>query len=162
MDMANYTTSLISLRKPLSILPILASKLSHAVDDCFSGHGEDFKGIAQTVGLEGPARMAHATEELMVRLMMISQELGPYPHQAIVFPPPRPSNASRNKAKCGQCGYEVTLLKKWATYGAPICPKDNIRMQEAVIETVENTTEHDTESVTGSKPKADEIRRAIS
>jgi hypothetical protein len=35
-------------------------------------------------------------------------------------------------------------------------------MQEALIETIENTTEHDTESVTGSKPKADEIRRAIS
>jgi hypothetical protein len=35
-------------------------------------------------------------------------------------------------------------------------------MQEAVIETIENTTEHDTESVLGSKPKADEIRRAIS
>jgi hypothetical protein len=98
----------------------------------------------------------------MVRLMMISQELGPYPHQAIVFPPPRPSNAIRNKAKCGQCGYEVTLLKKWVTYGAPICPKDNIRMQETVLETIENTTDHDTESVTGTKPKADEIRRAIS
>ena len=162
MDMANLTTSLISLGKPLSILPLLASKLSHAVDDCFSGHGEDFKGIAQTVGLEGPARMAHATEELTVKLMMISQELGPYPHQAIVFPPPRPSNASRNKAKCGQCGYEVTLLKRWATYGAPICPKDNIRMQEDMPETIENTAEHDSESVKEKKSKGDDIRRAIS
>ena len=99
------------LDDPVQLLDTLVHELCHAVDDCFSGHGEDFKGIAQTVGLEGPARMAHATEELMVRLMMISQELGPYPHQAIVFPPPRPSNASRNKAKCGQCGYEVTLLK---------------------------------------------------
>jgi hypothetical protein len=106
--------------------------------------------------------MARATEALVVKLMMISQELGPYPHQAIVFPPPRPSNASRSKAKCAQCGYEVTLLKKWASYGAPICPKDNIRMQEAVPETIENTTEHDSESIQGEKPKADEIRRAIS
>ena len=56
----------------------------------------------------------------------------------------------------------MTLLKKWATYGAPICPKDNIRMQETVAETIENTTEHDTESVSGKKSKADEIRRAIS
>jgi hypothetical protein len=107
--------------------------------------------------------MAHATEELTVRLMMISQELGPYPHQAIVFPPPRPSNASRSKAKCGQCGYEVTLLKKWASYGAPICPKDNIRMLEAVPETIENTSDYDSESVgKGSKKAPDEIRRAIS
>jgi hypothetical protein len=35
-------------------------------------------------------------------------------------------------------------------------------MQEAAIETIENTTEHDTESIAGSKPKKDEIRRAIS
>jgi hypothetical protein len=35
-------------------------------------------------------------------------------------------------------------------------------MQEALIETIENTTEHDTESVTGSKRMVDEIRRAIS
>jgi hypothetical protein len=107
--------------------------------------------------------MAHATEELMVKLSMISHELGPYPHQAIVFPPPRPSNASRSKAKCAQCGYEVTLLKRWASYGAPICPKDNLRMQEFASETIENTTEHDTESVErGSKTSSDDIRRAIS
>jgi len=56
----------------------------------------------------------------------------------------------------------VTLLKRWASYGAPICPKDNIRMQEAVPETIENTADHDSESIKGDKPKADEIRRAIS
>ena len=107
--------------------------------------------------------MAHASEELTVKLMMISQEIGPYPHHAIVFPPPRPSNASSNKAKCGQCGYEVTLLKRWATYGAPICPKDNIRMQEAVVETIENTSEYDTDSVSNPpKTERDEVRRAIS
>jgi SprT-like family len=148
---------------PVQLLDTLVHELCHAVDDCFSGHGEDFKGIAQTVGLEGPARMAHATEELMVKLMMISQELGPYPHQAIVFPPPRPSNASRSKAKCGQCGYEVTLLKKWASYGAPICPKDNIRMQEDAPETIENTSDYDSDSVVkGGKAAPDQIRRAIS
>ena len=107
--------------------------------------------------------MAHATEALMVRLMMISQELGPYPHQAINFPPPRPSNSSSSKAKCGQCGYEVTLLKKWASYGAPICPKDNVRMLEAAPETIENTSDHDSDSVAkGGKSAPDQIRRAIS
>lgn len=142
--------------EPVALLDTLVHELCHAVDDCYSGHGEDFKGIAQTVGLEGPARMAHATEELTIKLMMISQELGPYPHQAIVFPPPRPSNSSRNKATCPQCGYEVTLLKKWASYGAPICPKDSLRMVEAIPETIENTSRVDLDE------KVDEIRRAIS
>jgi hypothetical protein len=59
----------------VQLLDTLVHELCHAVDDCFSGHGEDFKGIAQTVGLEGPARMAHATEELTVKLMMIKLEL---------------------------------------------------------------------------------------
>ncbi|WP_197711863.1 SprT-like domain-containing protein [Polynucleobacter necessarius] len=54
----------------MQLLDTLVHELCHAVDDCFSGHGEDFKGIAQTVGLEGPARMAHATEGLTVKLMM--------------------------------------------------------------------------------------------
>jgi len=66
------------------------------------------------------------------------------------------SNSSRNKATCPQCGYEVTLLKKWASYGAPICPKDSLRMVEAIPETIENTTR--TELVA----EVDEIRRAIS
>jgi hypothetical protein len=150
------------LDEPVQLLDTLVHELCHAVDDCFSGHGEDFKGIAQALGLEGPARMAHASEALVVRLMMIGQELGPYPHQAIAFPPPQPSNASRNKAKCGQCGYEVTLLKRWASYGAPICPKDNIRMQEAVPETIENTPNADSDSIAEGKPGRDTIRRAIS
>ena len=155
---------------PVQLLDTLVHELCHAVDDCFSGHGEDFKSIAQSVGLEGPARMAHATEELMVRLMTIGKKLGPYPHQAIVFPPPKPSNAIRNKAKCGKCGYEVTLLKRWASFGAPICPKDNIRMKEQASETIESTTDYDSSSVgeAGGKGLKDEkagkdnIRRAIS
>jgi hypothetical protein len=61
------------------------------------------------------------------------------------------------------CGYEFTLLKNWASYGAPICPKDNIRMQEDIPETIENTSDHDSDSVgKGSKAAPDEIRRAIS
>jgi hypothetical protein len=55
------------------------------------------------------------------------------------------------------------LLKKWASYGAPICPKDHIRMQEDIPETIENTSDYDSESVgKGAKKAPDEIRRAIS
>lgn len=148
------------LDDPVALLDTLLHELCHAVDDCHSGHGEDFKGICQSVGLEGPARMAHASEELQVRLMTISQKLGPYPHQAIVFPPPRASNLSRNKAKCSQCGYEVTLLKRWASYGAPICPKDNIRMEELALSIPAAETD---EEMKEKERKADrEIRRAIS
>ena len=146
------------LDEPIQLLDTLVHELCHAVDDCFSGHGEDFKEIAHCVGLEGPARSAHATEELKVRLMMIAERLGQYPHKAIVFPPPRANNTQRAKAKCGQCGYEVSLLKKWATMGAPICPKDNIRMEEVVTDLLQETAEEEKER----KDKEKEIKRAVS
>ncbi|WP_174222252.1 SprT-like domain-containing protein [Polynucleobacter necessarius] len=77
---ANEIFISLTLDEPIQLLDTLVHELCHAVDDCFSGHGEDFKGIAQTVGLEGPARMAHATEELTVKLMMISQEFWAHIH----------------------------------------------------------------------------------
>jgi hypothetical protein len=67
-------------------------------------------------------------------------------------------NASRNKAKCPQCGYEVTLLKKWADYGAPICPKDTIRMEQVGNDVLTNESDEDQENI----QKLKEIRRAVS
>ena len=72
-----------------------------------------------------------------MRLVTISEKLGSYPHKALNLPPPRPSNATRAKAKCPQCGYEVSLLKRWSDYGPPICPKDKIRMEEYAKDIVE-------------------------
>jgi SprT-like family len=126
---------------PVEVLDTLVHEICHAIDDCQSGHGADFQGIAQVVGLEGPARMAMAGPALKIRLMTISQKLGEYPHRALEFPPPRPSNATRSKAKCPECGYEVSLLKKWADYGPPICPKDKVRMAEYTNEIAEPNTE---------------------
>jgi hypothetical protein len=145
------------LEDPVEVLDTLVHELCHAVDDCHSGHGEDFKDIAHCVGLEGPARSAHATEELTVRLMMIAERLGQYPHKAIIFPPPRANNSQMAKAKCGQCGYEVNLLKKWASMGAPICPKDNIRMEEVVSDLIAETPEEEF----ARKEKEKEIKRAV-
>ena len=35
----------------------------------------------------------------------------------------------RPKAKCKHCGYQVPMLKKFLTYGPPICPKDKVEME---------------------------------
>lgn len=121
------------LEDPIEVLDTLVHELCHAVDDCFSGHGADFKDIATCVGLEGPARTAHASEELTVHLMTISSALGAYPHKSIVLPAPQKGATTHNKAKCAECGYEVKMLKKWASYGAPICPKDNSRMVDVAL-----------------------------
>jgi hypothetical protein len=141
-DMVNEIFISPKIDDPVEVLDTLVHEICHAIDDCQSGHGADFQGIAQVVGLEGPARMAMAGPALKIRLMTISQKLGEYPHRALNFPPPRPSNASRTKAKCPECGYEVSLLKRWADYGAPICPKDKIRMEEYAKETIEPSIEN--------------------
>jgi hypothetical protein len=51
----------------------------------------------------------------------------------------------------------VTLLKRWASYGAPICPKDNMRMEESALSVPAADTEEDS-----GKDNRTEIRRAIS
>lgn len=157
-DMVNEIFISPKIEDPVDVLDTLVHEICHAIDDCQSGHGADFQGIANVVGLEGPARMAHAGELLRIRLSTLSEKLGPYPHRAINFPPPRPSNATRNKAKCPECGYEVTLLKRWADFGAPICPKDHIRMEESANDVLINTSDENHEDI----KKLKDIRRAIS
>ncbi len=97
---------------------------------------------------------------MQLRLVTTGQKLCPYRHQGVVFPPPRASNLSRNKAKCPQCGYDVKLLKRWASYGAPICPKDNLRMEELALSIPAADT--DEEAKEKERQAEREIRRAIS
>ena len=146
------------IEDPLEVLDTLVHEICHAIDDCQSGHGADFQGIAHVVGLEGPARMAMAGPSLKIRLVTLSDKLGPYPHRALNFPPPRPSNSSRSKAKCPECGYEVTLLKRWVDYGPPICPKDKVRMESFSNEILE---ERPTIETVDEKQK-EFIHRAVS
>ena len=52
------------LQTPLDFLDTLVHELVHAIDDCQSGHGDNFKKIALDVGLKGPMRSAGAGEWL--------------------------------------------------------------------------------------------------
>ena len=84
-DMVNEIFVSPKIEDPVDVLDTLVHELCHAIDDCHSGHGQDFKEIAQCVGLEGPARSAHASEELKVRLMMVAERLGQYPTKRLFF-----------------------------------------------------------------------------
>ena len=113
------------LPTPIEVLDTLVHELVHAVDDCQSGHGENFKRIAKDIGLKGPMRSAGADESLMKDLIKISNQLGNFPHGRLSIPRAA-SNAviKRPGAKCSKCGYEVVMLKKFLSLGPPICPKD--------------------------------------
>jgi len=119
------------LQTPFDFLDTLVHELVHAVDDCQSGHGENFKKIALDVGLKGPMRSAGAGDWLKQDLMRIAEILGSFPHGRLSLPvrtmqktPKRPG------AKCEKCGYEVIVLKRYLHLGPPICPKDEEGMEQ--------------------------------
>ena len=121
----------------LDVLDTLVHELVHAVDDCESGHGENFKRIALDVGLKGPMRSAGAGEWLKQDLIKIAEKLGTFPHGRLSLPIRSMQKApKRPGAKCIKCGYEVVMLKRYLQHGPPLCPKD--------IEGMEPTGEWDT------------------
>ena len=119
------------LPTPLEVLDTLVHELVHAVDDCQSGHGENFKKIALDVGLKGPMRSAGAGEWLKQDLIRITEKLGAFPHGRLNLPIRQAQKAAKRPgAKCQKCGYEVVMLKKHLPLGPPICPMDMEGMEE--------------------------------
>jgi hypothetical protein len=113
------------LQTPFDFLDTLVHELVHAVDDCQSGHGENFKKIALDVGLKGPMRSAGAGDWLKQDLICIAEKLGSFPHGRLSLPVRIMQKApKRPGAKCGKCGYEVVMLKRYLHLGPPLCPKD--------------------------------------
>ena len=114
------------LPTPIEVLDTLVHELVHAVDDCQSGHGENFKRIAKDIGLKGPMRSAGADEFLMQDLIKISNQLGNFPHGRLSIPRAA-SNAGvkRPGAICLKCGYEIVMFKKYLDIGPPICPQNH-------------------------------------
>jgi SprT-like family len=110
----------------IEVLDTLVHELVHAVDDCQSGHGENFKRIAKDIGLKGPMRSAGAGELLMKDLVKISSLLGNFPHGRLNIPRAA-SNAGikRPGAICSKCGYEIVMLKRCLDVGPPLCPKNH-------------------------------------
>jgi len=119
-----------TLTTPFEVIDTLVHELVHAVDDCKNKHGPVFKKIALKVGLVGPMRGATAGPVLKPILLDLVQRLGPYPHGHIKVAMRKPVNRNRPRAKCKECGYQVPMLKKFLTFGPPICPVDKVEMEQ--------------------------------
>ena len=118
------------LKTPLDFLDTLVHELVHAVDDCQSGHGDNFKKIALDVGLKGPMRSAGAGDWLKQDLIQIAESLGNFPHGRLSLPIRTMQKApKRPGAKCAKCGYEIVMLKRHLPLGPPLCPKDIEEME---------------------------------
>jgi len=118
-----------TLEKPFDVIDTLVHELVHAIDDCEHKHGKEFKKIALKMGMKGPMRSAGAGPELKSTLDTLLQQLGPYPHGQLKVSMRKSPSSSRPRAKCKKCGYQVPMLKKFLSYGPPICPKDKVEME---------------------------------
>lgn len=119
-----------SLGSPVEVLDVLTHELVHAVDDCKHGHGKEFKAIALSVGLQGKMRYASAGDALKERLTRIAADIGPFPHGTLARKPPRPRPADPPRARCGTCGYQLSIPKRYLQYGPPMCPVHRVEMEE--------------------------------
>ncbi len=112
------------LYEPVAVLDTLVHELVHAVDDCASSHGKNFRRIAITVGLTGPMRSTVAGDELKARLERIARTLGPYPHSRLdVVTGSSTLRPARPRAICPECDFEVPMLKRFLHFGPPLCPR---------------------------------------
>jgi len=117
------------------VLDVLTHELVHAVDDNKSGHAGAFAKLAKALGLSGKMTATVAGDELKGKLEAIAEELGEYPHAAIV---PSLSGVKKQttrmlKVECGSgSGYVVRMTRKWLDeYGTPSCPCHDEPMEEA-------------------------------
>lgn len=119
-----------TLGDPVAVLDTLVHELVHAVDDCKNKHGKPFRKIALSVGLQGSMRSASAGPTLKGQLAELAQKLGPYPHSMLKVQHRKVVRQPRPRARCGSCGFEVPMLRKFLEYGPPICPRDRVEMEE--------------------------------
>jgi hypothetical protein len=118
-----------TLKSSYEVLDTLVHELVHAIDNCENKHGKEFKKIALKMGMKGPMRSADAGPELKATLTSFLDTLGQYPHGHLKVGMRKAPRRDRPRAKCKHCGYQVPMLKKFLTYGPPICPKDKVEME---------------------------------
>ena len=125
------------------VLDVLAHELVHAInfagDDAGCGHKGAFARIAKAIGLEGKMTATVAGEGLKDCLVAIADDLGEYPHGALIAGAdgadgPKKQGTRMLKVECAEgSGYVVRMTRKWIDeVGTPSCPCHSEPMIEAV------------------------------
>jgi hypothetical protein len=116
----------------MRVLDVLAHELTHAADDCNSGHMGAFWRIGKAVGLAGKPTATVASPRLQMYLADVIRRIGAYPHAALVDTQYGRIQGTRLlKVTCrygandeGET-YKLRMTAKWILqdgYGTPICP----------------------------------------
>lgn len=120
--------------EPVEVLSTLTHELTHAALPQGAKHGAKFVRACKVLGLtEGKPTSASAGPELREQLERLNAELGAWPHAALdARSLPKAQAARLAKVECPSCGYIARVTRVWLDGpGAPICPADNVRMEEA-------------------------------
>ncbi len=111
------------LSDPTEVLAILLHELVHHAVGVTHGHKAPFKRLAVACGLQGKMTATVAGDELTVKLVLIADSLGEYPHKTLNPGIGRKKQGTRLiKCECNECGYTVRTTQKWLVFGAPLCP----------------------------------------
>lgn len=109
-----------------AVLPTLVHEVCHVIAGPDAKHGKDFVKVMKKLGLGGKPTATVAEEDLLARLLTITDKLGRFPHAKIV---PSEKDAKKKEATrmlkchCADCGYVLRTVKKWILEkGTPICP----------------------------------------
>lgn len=108
---------------PIEVLAILLHELVHHSVGTVHGHKAPFKRLAIACGLQGKMTATVASDELTIKLILIADSLGEYPHKTLNPGVDRKKQGTRLiKCECAECGYIIRTTDKWLVFGAPLCP----------------------------------------
>ena len=86
-------------------------------------------GFASSGLRSGHIGQCWAGPELKARLQGIALALGPYPHARLKVASKKAPSCKRALARCTGCGYQVPMLRKFLSFGPPICPQHKVAME---------------------------------
>ena len=122
------------LADPLKVLGVLVHELVHAAVGCKHGHKAPFKQAATALGLTGKMTSTTESPELVARLAVLAERLGPYPHAALDLTGRKKQTTRMIKTECEPCGYIARLSRKAIDeHGAPICPSCMDQMTADIV-----------------------------
>ena len=108
----------------VSLGATLLHELVHAIDNCKSGHGKNFRLMATAIGLEGKMTSTHAGAELTKWIKKTAKKLGKYP-QGVWIHGKAKQTTRMLKIECpkvdGDCGAIARMSSSQIEDGTPIC-----------------------------------------
>lgn len=109
----------------------LLHELVHAALPRGTGHKAPFVRACTALGLtDGKPTSLGAGPDLMAELKRIAKKT-PFKHRPLSAVSMPKAQATRLlKAACPECDYTVRVTRTWLEMGAPICPLDNVSMEE--------------------------------